>query len=334
MFLSVVLLTVTGTASASARLLEVSMTTSSNQPSDVATYKAAFQFKDTTTLGAIMIEFCSDTPIEDASCDPPAGMDVSAASLLSQSGETGFTLTSPAANQLFLSRTSAARQAAGAQYEFSNITNPASESTYYVKVRTFADSAAAGSTVDFGAMAMALAKVINIESEVPPFLYFCVANTIPGPNCDSATGDLVDFGEFSSARANTATNQMLVITNAATGYNIRVVGGDMASGSNVITALATSDTSRPGTLQFGMNLRANSTPSVGTNVVSGGGQGAATPLYDIPNTFRFVSGEVVASAPRPNNSDKYTASYLVNIPRNQAAGIYVTTLTFICLANF
>jgi hypothetical protein len=43
---------------------------------------------------------------------------------------------------------------------------------------------------------------------------------------------------------------------------------------------------------------------------------------------------MVVEYPQPDDVRKYTATYIANVPNNQAAGIYVSTITYVCLANF
>ncbi len=59
-----------------------------------------------------------------------------------------------------------------------------------------------------------------------------------------------------------------------------------------------------------------------------------TANYDTPDFYRFVPDEVVASNPTVENSRIYTVSYIVNVPTTQAPGVYVSTMTYICLATF
>jgi hypothetical protein len=91
--------------------------------------------------------------------------------------------------------------------------------------------------------------------------------------------------------------------------------------------------SRPGLPQFGFNLRANSSPAGGSDPI---GPGVGTPQagYNQPNIYRFVNGDVIASTTAPDDIRQYTASYLVNVSAAQPAGIYVSTVTYVCLANF
>jgi hypothetical protein len=102
---------------------------------------------------------------------------------------------------------------------------------------------------------------------------------------------------------------------------------------NVIPPLTTTDVSRPGVSQFGMNLVANSDPQVG-QAPFGLGSGAPTAGYASPNLFKFVPGDTVASVPLPDEARKYTSSYIANVAKGQAAGVYVTTLTYIATGGF
>jgi hypothetical protein len=107
----------------------------------------------------------------------------------------------------------------------------------------------------------------------------------------------------------------------------------MTSGNDTIAALSLPTSSRAGTSQFGINLRANAVPGVGADS-TGSGVIAPTNNYNIPNQFKFQSGDVIASSPGPSNFKTLTVSYIVNISPNQAIGIYDTTITYICTASF
>ncbi len=146
---------------------------------------------------------------------------------------------------------------------------------------------------------------------------------------------MADFGEFSSTTATGVTSQMSVATNDGTGYNAFVTGQTMTSGTNIIPALTTQTASSPGTSQFGINLRANSSPSVGSNPQVGPvASGVPDANYNTPNIFRFVNGERVASATTSTGFNRYTISYLVNVSADQAPGLYATTLTYTAVASF
>lgn len=117
----------------------------------------------------------------------------------------------------------------------------------------------------------------------------------------------------------------------------------MTSGSNTIPAMSSPTTSTTGTGQFGLNLVLNTTPAVGASITptSTGVNYKAQPTanYATPNTFYFnTAGDSVANSADggagPTDAQIYTVSYIVNVPGNQAAGTYTTTLTYVCTSTF
>jgi hypothetical protein len=307
---------------------------SDDEVSTTANYLLSFELSTAGTLGSIIVQFCSNDPVPDDVCTVPAGLDVSSAVLSAQTGPGGFSI-SPATtpNELVLTRTPANAAIGPASYHFTGVTNPSAAGSYYVRVQTFATSDATGPASDYGGIAFAIVNSLAISAEVPPYLIFCTGVTITGLNCANADGDYIDLGELSSQHASSGSSQMLVATNAVDGYYVSVQGTTMTSGNNIINALSGNDVSRPGVSQFGFNLRANSAPPVG-NDPSGPGLAQPQPDYDQPNSYRFVSGDTIISNSVPDNLREYTASYVVNVSNSQAPGVYVSTLTYICLASF
>lgn len=311
-----------------------SLSMASNEISTSTTYALNFNLSSSGTIGSIKLQFCSNDPFVDDPCTAPAGMDASQAVLSDQSGPTGFIInTATNANTIVISRPPAVAASGRASYTFTGVVNPTSPGSYFARIQTFASTDATGPNSDYGGIAFAITNQLAISALVPPYLLFCTGITISGLNCANAVGDYIDFGEFSMTRANTATSQMLVATNAEQGYAVSIGGTTLASGTNFIPALAASDVSRPGTAQFGFNLRANNAPSSGSDVI---GPGVSQPYlnYNFANTYRFNPSDTVVTNPVPDDIRVFTSSYLVNVPTSQAPGIYVSTVTYVCLANF
>jgi len=258
------------------------------------------------------------------------------ATFSAQTGETGFSVhPSSTTNNIILSRLPVA-SASGVpvSFSFNNVINPTNPATYYVRLQTFASTDGTGVATDYGGLAYAVGNNnFAVSAEVPPFLLFCSGITINDNFCNSVTGNYVDFGSLRPTSASSATTELLVATNGASGYTTQLSGNTMISGNNVITSLVANDVSRPGVNQFGLNLRANTTPAVGSDP-SGPGTGQPNPAYNIPNQYRFNSGEIIASNALPEDTRLYTVSYLLNISASQPIGIYSTTISYITLANF
>lgn len=144
------------------------------------------------------------------------------------------------------------------------------------------------------------------------------------------------FGDFSATAAATTTSRFSVINYTAYGYVVQIAGTDLSNGSHVIDAMATNDSSLPGTEQFGINLVANTSPiSFGANPDHGQfGFGSAATNYDTPNVFRYVSGETIAVSPKSSGKTIYTISYLVNVGNLTPGGQYTSQQTLIVTGTY
>lgn len=302
-----------------------------------ATHLVGFDYtNNSTAVGSVVVEFCSNSPIYGLPCTVPAGIDVTSAVLSSQTGFGGFNISAAdtTTNKLVINRAVSANPPAGAStYKFDNVLNPNANGTYFVRFSTHGSTNGSGPAIEYGGVVIYLASPLSVSSEVPPYLRFCVAVSIAGFDCSSATTFSLDFGEFSVASAKSGVSEAVVSTNAGLGYSVTLSGTTLTSGSNTISELNFPTPSIPGTSQFGLNLRANSSPSVGADAV-GSGTGNASANYSIPNNFKFTSGDIIFSSASTSDFKKFTVSYITNISNSQAAGEYATTITYICLANF
>lgn len=322
-------------AASGTQLADRSLTLSDGRAGQTAV-AYAFQFQPLTTDPIAMVRFqiCANDPFPDTPCTAPVGFDAAGATLTDQSGDTGFTLSAQSTtNELVLERTALASAGLQNRYEFSGLTNPTDIGTYYVRVQTFADVNLTDPSNGYGGIAFVINDAVDVQATVPPYLLFCVGVTVTGFNCNSVIGDYINFGEFDSRQASQASTQMLAATNAVDGYTIRVSGRTLTSGNNEIAAMSITDVSRPGTSQFGLNLRANSAPPGGQEV-SGAGSGTPVGGYGQSNFFRFANGDVVAASTAPDDARKYTTTYVVNVTSGQAPGVYVSTMNYIALGSF
>ncbi len=305
------------------------------QAGATARYQLSFSGQSAGTVGSIRLQICSNDPFPGQVCVAPAGFNFGAATLTSQLGMTGFSIhPASTANELILTRPSGASVPGLVRFEFTSVRNPDAAATYYGRLESFASVDATGSSHDASGLAIAiLPGVLSIRTEVPPYLLFCIANTIQGFDCSTANGNYIDFGEFKSDRTASGKTQLLTATNADQGFTVRVLGTTLTSGINTISPLDTPDVSRKGVSQFGLNLRSNSTPVAGAEAL---GMGLAAPAggYGTNNYFKFVPGEVILSTTKPDYQKISTVTYIVNVGSNQPPGIYVSTLNYIALASF
>lgn len=283
-------------------------------------------------VGSISIEYCSNSPLIGEPCTPPTGFSLAGAVLSSQSGELGFSVFSQNANRIVFQRPAALPTGILSEYTLTNVINPSNLGSNYARLQTYTSTDATGLAVEAGGVVFSIGSGLSVNTEVPPYLIFCTAVSIPLGDCSGANSYFIDLGELASTAAATGRSEFMVATNAAEGYSVVINGTTLTSGNNIIQPLSDGGASVIGVSQFGINLRANSSPGVGAQPTAGWGTPSAP--YNIANVFQFQNGDVIASSVRTSDYQKYTVSYLTNIAKDQPPGYYATTLTYICLANF
>jgi hypothetical protein len=274
-------------------------------------------------------------------CNPVSGFTSGSSTLASQpSGlgcASGWTNSTASTGKLRITATCASTPSGAVTVQWNGVHNPtAVNTTFYLRVTTYSDTAWT-TPLDTGVVAASTSQAISLSGTMDESLVFCTGTSITGTNCGTVAGTSVAFGTFSSTSTKSGTSVMAASTNGVSGYSITINGSTLTcgtcSGTPTIAALSSQTASSIGSAQFGANLKANTTPSVGANV-SGSGSGTATANYGTADQFRFVTGDSVASAAAATNANTFTASYIVNVPGSQAAGTYTATMTYICTATF
>lgn len=295
--------------------------------SSVASASTSYAFTFTVP-SATVVKSASFTACTTASgaCTTPSGFSITGSSLTAQptglGSGTGWTASTATAGSLrILNATNATAPSGSQAVSFSAVTNQsAANATFFVRMTTYSD-AAWTTPIDTGTVAASTAGQITVTASIDESVTFTLA---------AAT---VPLGTLTTSATGTGTSSMTASTNAASGYSVTVNGTTLTSGLNTIAALATPTASALNTPQFGINLMANTTPAVGT-AASGSGTGTAAAGYGTTNQFKFVTGDTVASATAPTNSNTFTTSYIANVNGSAAAGSYATQLTYIATANY
>jgi hypothetical protein len=323
-----------------AQVTDRKLTLSTSNPAAGATVTYTFNFTVPTTGTVVRSWQAQICTTSSGACTTPTGF-VNSATLNQPSGlgaSTGWTGSAATAGSLRMSNTANATNPSGTQtVTFTNVTNPTTANqTFYARITTYSDDAYS-TAVDTGTVAAATATQIQLTGVMDESLVFCVGTSITGQDCSTISGSLIDFGTFSSTATRSGTSVMAASTNAQAGYSITISGSTMTSGPNTIRAATTQEASQTGAAagqsQFGLNLKANTVPAVGAEV-SGSGIGAAVANYGTANQFRFVSGDIVASAAEETNANAFTSSYIVNVEGKQPAGTYTTNMTYICTTTY
>jgi hypothetical protein len=338
--------------------------TGGSKPGGTVNHAFEFTVPSTTPIGSIQIQYCT-TPADVGAltCTPPAGLDTSTATLGGSTGVTSLTIVN-SSSSVVLQRASTFTPPGNLPVTvlLKGVKNPTAKNlTFFARISTFASLDGSGAPIDTGSTAAATADPILLSGVMPESLVFCTGATVgldlatsTVPDCSTATTGTIAFNQlFSPTDTATATSQMAASTNASSGYAITVNGTTLTSGSNTIAGIAAAGASVRGTAQFGMNLMANTTltaasfpgtsadPAPLANAANYRGEAAAG--YGAADTFKFVSGNVVADSyngyvqgtnTAASDAQIYTVSYIANVPGSQPAGTYSTTLTYICTPTY
>jgi hypothetical protein len=149
------------------------------------TYKVAFT--TASTANSLVIDFCAESPIINATCTAPTGMSAASATLGSGTGNMGGWTITPSASQIKMSVGSGTAAAAGSQiFTLSGITNPSALGTFFARIYTYSaaneptytSATNVGTYADYGGIALTTAQVISITARVAESLTFCVSGTV------------------------------------------------------------------------------------------------------------------------------------------------------------
>jgi len=304
---------------------------------NISINKIGFTITDTSQpLGSIGLQFCEESPLPGNPCTTPSGFNASGAVLQPQNetGNTGFSIASNSTiNTIILTRSPSTPNGSPNTYELDNIVNPSSQGTYYLRIYTYPSTDGSGPYTQFGGVALATASGVQVNAIVPPYIKLCAGLQIERYDCSTATSYLINFGDFSSSQSSMATSQFTVATNSKSGYSVYITGPSLTAGNNVIPNLPSPAPSLIGASQFGINLRANNNPNIGADVI-GPGSGLVSYNYNQPNRFTYNDGDKLVTALNNSDNQTFTVTYLTNVSNKQPAGVYATTLTYVCVANF
>lgn len=331
---SLVLIYIANPVSAAMRLQERSLYMNSARAGETTFYRISFRYMSPDAVGSVEMLFCED-PIPYRPCVTPPGLDVSEAVLTDQTTETGFTIGSQSQNRLVLSRAPVSPVGERASYTFDNIVNQSDpDRPLSIRLKTLASTDGSGPQIDFGSIRGQVTEPVEIMTQVPPMLIFCMAEQVEY-NCTN-TNEVyyTDMGTLSPGATLTAQSQMAVGTNASAGFVITANGPPPTAGTNIISALEVPTVSSPGQNQFGINLVANTQPAVGIDPEGEWVNADATPDYSRPNMYKFEDRDIVASSPNVSLMKKFTVSYILNSSPDLKAGVYTTSVNFIASGRF
>ena len=145
------------------------------------------------------------------------------------------------------------------------------------------------------------------------------------------------FGTFSPTGTVTATSQFEVSDYTSYGYVVQISGTPPTNAyGHQIKALSTNSAPTVGVEQYGLNLVANTLPTIfGANPNFGQfGNGNVAPNYATANSYRFVSGDEIAFAGKSSGLTEYTISYIVDVSDLTPGGQYTSVQNIICTGTY
>lgn len=163
-------------------------------------------------------------------------------------------------------------------------------------------------------------------------------NTTSDPILEVAVNGSVDFGVLSTNATATGTANVQVRTYLASGYNMIIAGVPPTYSGHSLDPVSAGTEADPGTEQFGINLRNNSSPNIGIDPEqvpdSTFSFGLPTADYNVPNEFKYQDRDTIAYSDSSSGQTNYTLSMIANMSNLTAAGRYETKLSIVVVPVF
>lgn len=153
------------------------------------------------------------------------------------------------------------------------------------------------------------------------------------------TGGSTDLGTLSPTSTATTTSTFYVRAYLASGYSVIMASDPPAYGTEQIDPMTTQASSSVGVEQFGINLRANTSPTTfGADPSqapdSSFSYGYAAAGYDTPNKYKFAKNDVIARSDKSSGQTDFTISYIYNISALSPAGSYIFNQDLVVVGTY
>lgn len=166
---------------------------------------------------------------------------------------------------------------------------------------------------------------VAVSASVDQSITFSISDNTVGFGTLSASAARYATGDTAGNSSETEAHNLIVGTNASSGYSVTATGTTLTSGSNTITAIGGTNTSSSvGSEQFGLRMTAS------------GGNGAVNAPYSASGfAFDYANfPDTVATSTSASSNTTYSVRYLANIGAQTEAGTYTTAITYIATANY
>jgi len=150
------------------------------------------------------------------------------------------------------------------------------------------------------------------------------------------SSNAISFGTLTAGNTGTGSQTAQIATNATGGFILTYNGPTLTTTSGTIPAYGSLQSSIPGTAGFGINLKDNVTPNIGSELVQNSGTcSAPVSGYGTVDRYSYVANVVTPIVNQSTPADcTYTVSYISNISNVTPAGNYSTPITYIVTGTF
>lgn len=341
----------------------IELSSSSANASSVV-YKV--NFTPAQTAGAVVVDFCQNSPVIGESCTPPVGFDASTATV--SGGPTLGTLTTASDEKVMVTGTFT--EDVATSITLTGVKNPTNAGTIYARIITYTNGTGAaaytsttpGAHLDDGGVALSITPTIGVSGAVLESMLFCVSGQTIGADC-VGTGaaapalapptlklgqDVGGVISLNSADVYTGSINTQISTNATTGAVVSLrssavgcgglINSSNTSGCFITPALQTGITA--GQAKFGVKTAADSTDASGTiRAVPSSGYNATT------FALNWVSGDatgvtstygdpILDTNSLPANNKNMALTFGASVTNQTPAGNYSADLSLIATGKF
>ncbi len=327
-----------------ATLTNASVSLSDSRPSTASvTYTLAFQNVTAANVKCIQVQF-SDAATAGSK---PTGMTLGAVTISSSTyiaGSTGWTpsITDATGLMKFTDVTGASASNGNIVFSASITNGSVASTTYYARFNSYDNVDCASTPRDDITMAFIYTTGVTVSATVDPTLTFSLGNVGSAQSVNSATTNVatvsataVTFGSVTASTNKIAAHDLIVSTNAVTGYTVYTkYTAALTSGGNTITdhtgtnAAPTAFPS-PGTEAFGYTTEDGTlgTGTAGRFTATGGNKWAAY-------TSSFTTSNEVAYSATAVATQTTRVGYQVGVTATTEPGTYTTTVVYSAVPKY
>lgn len=180
--------------------------------------------------------------------------------------------------------------------------------------------------VDGSASASHTASFGPIASDSEPMLEVIVE---PGES---------NLGVLTTEKTATKTTKVKIRSYLSGGYTLHIYGDPPQYQQHKLKTTSAPAESVPGVEQFGINVVKNTSPSLGNNPMQVPSEqtsfGYPSQGYDVPNFFRYISGDEIARSDTESGQTEFTISMVVNISNSTPSGHFTGDFSAVVVPLF